>query len=194
MCGEKVINLPIKTLKLGSPPRVRGKVSYSSGIMGVDRITPACAGKSLISFVGGGLIRDHPRVCGEKSAPAYVNVVNEGSPPRVRGKVSNKDVMVAEGRITPACAGKRSRFIVSTGKVRDHPRVCGEKSKREVISGVKRGSPPRVRGKVTSGRYSFSGSRITPACAGKSLAVNISPFTSRDHPRVCGEKVFAYIY
>ena len=70
---------------------------------------------------------DHPRVCGEK----YLNLMNEqrekGSPPRMRGKVSEPDER-AEGKgITPAYAGKSIRSAPSSVLFWDHPRVCGEK-------------------------------------------------------------------
>ena len=52
----------------------------------------------------------------------------------------------------------------------------------------KRGSPPRVRGKVHTRfqRTGFDG--ITPAYAGKSPSRRQRMPHSRDHPRVCGEK------
>ena len=31
-------------------------------------------------------------------------------------------------------------------------------------------------------------SRITPACAGKSVHIQFAGFTDEDHPRMCGEK------
>ena len=51
----------------------------------------------------------------------------QGSPPRVRGKV---DLVCAHPfalRITPACAGKRGGSSGIAPKFEDHPRVCGEK-------------------------------------------------------------------
>ena len=70
----------------GSPPRVRGKVEgYARDRLG-HRITPACAGKSNILFVGHGVFWDHPRVCGEKPKIFGKTIEILGSPPRVRGK------------------------------------------------------------------------------------------------------------
>ena len=51
---------------LGSPPRVRGKVMDTSPLCRRSRITPACAGKSDSASVASSVLRDHPRVCGEK--------------------------------------------------------------------------------------------------------------------------------
>ena len=37
---------------------------------------------------------------------------------------------LADQRITPACAGKRKRLHIYVVTSRDHPRLCGEKSKK----------------------------------------------------------------
>ena len=73
---------------------------------------------------------DHPRVCGEKvflSVPA-TSVL--GSPPRVRGKVNFSILRLLPFRITPACAGKSPCICALIMALRDHPRVCGEKTKK----------------------------------------------------------------
>ena len=51
------------------------------------------------------------------------------------------------------------------------------------------GSPPRVRGKARTPRRGHPPLGITPACAGKRLLRQLRHITSRDHPRVCGEKL-----
>ena len=66
MCGEKpLLGLPCLAIR-GSPPHVRGKVSF--GIAGQIQhgITPACAGKSSGAPDRLTLTQDHPRMCGEK--------------------------------------------------------------------------------------------------------------------------------
>ena len=67
-CGEKGWDAALKTLILGSPPRMRGKVTCSS--QGADglRITPAHAGKRPLARAGCAPTWDHPRACGEKAA------------------------------------------------------------------------------------------------------------------------------
>ena len=45
MCGEKVTTIPAGTLRLGSPPHVRGKDSVCHVYAALIGITPACAGK-----------------------------------------------------------------------------------------------------------------------------------------------------
>ena len=117
--------------------------------------------------------RDHPRVCGEKSAATAYQGAALGSPPRVRGKVTDPMIFWLSMRITPACAGKRPPSIMLP-----------------VSSG---GSPPRVRGKATLRMFLIFSFRITPACAGKSYYFAFLTITSKDHPRVCGEKLPALL-
>ena len=174
--------------RLGSPPRVRGKGNTVEILDWTGRITPACAGKSIIRRTFFRFLEDHPRVCGEKFAPDYLDITATGSPPRVRGKVLRILRHRNSAGITPACAGKSTIPVAGFPTGGDHPRVCGEKSKR--VNSTKRieGSPPRVRGKAGLPFSSCSKIGITPACAGKSTAGVPVRRRSRDHPRVCGEK------
>ena len=47
VCGENASNVLILPSLIGSPPRVRGKLSPHSASHSEFRITPACAGKTL---------------------------------------------------------------------------------------------------------------------------------------------------
>ena len=74
MCGEK-FHLCVKLDHLaGSPPRVRGEACCILLIKEVNRITPACAGRSHCSSCKPARGRDHPRVCGEKTCCAVVEL------------------------------------------------------------------------------------------------------------------------
>ena len=86
VCGEK-IGLPVSLpVRMGSPPRMRGK--------GVQRfcppcsvgITPACAGKRPRRGYTLHQFWDHPRMCGEKLSISSAHISQTGSPPHVRGK------------------------------------------------------------------------------------------------------------
>ena len=68
--------------------------------------------------------------------------------------------------------------------------MCGEKAKDKETVIDAEGSPPRVRGKDDYLLLLRDAFRITPACAGKSTAISKIPPCNRDHPRVCGEKIF----
>ena len=113
---------------------------------------------------------------------------NIGSPPRGRGKVAPVCVGGTRSRITPAWAGKRilpGSFGFLFG---DHPRVGGEKYLMEHPELYAEGSPPRGRGKGATALFWSCRSWITPAWAGKSVTSGSECESSRDHPRVGGEK------
>ena len=67
VCGEKGLASGISAIHLGSPPRVRGKDLNLFHFSASVRITPACAGKSLMQKMLWRMNWDHPRVCGEKT-------------------------------------------------------------------------------------------------------------------------------
>ena len=167
---------------------MRGKDIVPPLFRNLRRITPAYAGKS--HFVTNFHLnrRDHPRVCGEKPIRAYVKIWNEGSPPRMRGKVVVEASDCSGNRITPAYAGKRKNKQKSVEFSKDHPRVCGEKRRTRTCGGIAPGSPPRMRGKGPHLSAGFGTYGITPAYAGKSAGNNCLPPVQGDHPRVCGEK------
>ena len=168
MCGEKVTGGNLLPVNKGSPPHVRGKarlVSVTDARLG---ITPACAGKSVLTAYSNSFFGDHPRMCGEKCWEV----------PEI----------VYDYRITPACAGKRRTTRTSGARCRDHPRMCGEKGSLSKSFTAFTGSPPHVRGKVLCVHSSVSVFGITPACAGKSAFGLLSSAESEDHPRMCGEK------
>ena len=86
----------------------------------------------------------------------------------MRGKVKTAKLRRRMTGITPAYAGKRISGSRTHRHSRDHPRVCGEKWGGVLKDAARKGSPPRMRGKVC-----FLGL--------------VSSFVW-DHPRVCGEK------
>ena len=65
VCGENAGVLHYGINKKGSPPRVRGKQKYCTAIEESFRITPACAGKTVLDELIDNAEWDHPRVCGE---------------------------------------------------------------------------------------------------------------------------------
>ena len=112
-----------------------------------------------------------------------------GSPPPMRGKVLGLRTSGLLPRITPAYAGKSASDISAASFKRDHPRLCGEKPQQEDTRKNQRGSPPPMRGKGFPYIITSTGSRITPAYAGKRIPYFAACFTISDHPRLCGEKL-----
>ena len=111
-----------------------------------------------------------------------------GSPPHGRGKESVFRHQCRQYRITPAWAGKSICLALPITAPRDHPRVGGEKSGRTQPEKLQPGSPPRGRGKASSGRTCAGAAGITPAWAGKRDGAAPTGSPPRDHPRVGGEK------
>ena len=147
VCGEKKFACRRSRFFPGSPPRMRGKDAKILETAKTLGITPAYAGKSFRIDAHEIAKGDHPRVCGEKSSFFSGVSLGGGSPPRMRGKVSEPHGSERFHRITPAYAGK-SMLLDSQ---RFHHR----------------GSPPRMRGKVFVTRSFVSNCGITPAYAGK---------------------------
>ena len=132
---------------------------------------------------------DHPRVCGEKPSTILAQKSHMGSPPRVRGEVQLLHDRVKQLRITPACAGRSNIISIDMSMNWDHPRVRGEKQ-THIFSRIRsQGSPPRARGEVARPVTPLKNRGITPACAGRRGRAMRCFYTSRDHPRVCGEKL-----
>ena len=173
MCGENTILPRRRYARRGSPPRVRGKHRFITNVREANRITPACAGKTYFLESQGLPVRDHPRVCGENPIGPTLKRLLVGSPPRVRGKLEALPLPHEGRRITPACAGKTISLSTSGASGRDHPRVCGENGVTFQLRDSLKGSPPRVRGKLWSTLPDESWTGITPACAGKTFAVEV---------------------
>ena len=110
MCGEKRRRVSAYNVGQGSPPHVRGKVLIRKKINGSRQ--------------------DHPRMCGEKRACSCAEAAQPGSPPHVRGKGAKPMPCTNPNGITPACAGKSEKGPVGGGTHEDHPRMCGEKTKK----------------------------------------------------------------
>ena len=148
VCGEKTSAMSSSVSRPGSPPRMRGKAYFPVLSWRISGITPAYAGKSSQGCCFLRVLRDHPRVCGEKLRSMFCAGSCRGSPPRMRGKVPLCSPPDSRHRITPAYAGKSSKAVEPQRPGKDHPRVCGEKRPPPWAKPAPRGSPPRMRGKV----------------------------------------------
>ena len=109
---------------------MRGKGCDFPGRVGAQGITPAHAGKRHTVQGGMQMVEDHPRTCGEKRGAGDHGQGDQGSPPHMRGKGRDGTGYRLLQRITPAHAGK-SKFTTALLLVcMDHPRTCGEKTKK----------------------------------------------------------------
>ena len=129
LCGEKRSGGSTSSLVRGSPPPMRGKGEAFKGDYATSRITPAYAGKRLFIKLLEINSQDHPRLCGEKRNPRISYNHGKGSPPPMRGKASVPKMLQLSSGITPAYAGKRDSGTGANVPAKDHPRLCGEKTK-----------------------------------------------------------------
>ena len=165
--GEKFITYPFCLYLRGSPPLTRGKEPTIFGVQTDQRITPAYAGKRILNRSKLTIIKDHPRLRGEKFSIRTFNLCLMGSPPLTRGKVLFGTSFPQWLGITPAYAGKRhlGSFVDLLSK--DHPRLRGEKWLKLLTWKIVVGSPPLTRGKVLLLWLAGFIGGITPAYAGK---------------------------
>ena len=105
-------------------------------------------------------------MCGNYFRRARDGRRGEGSPPRVRELLFIRIVFVDDVGITPACAGITGNAYRVGARSQDHPRVCGNYSRRRRLLTRTEGSPPRVRELLNDYNFSRLVDRITPACAG----------------------------
>ena len=171
VCGENIACCIKRGLHCGSPPRMRGKPCSARQPLPSVRITPAYAGKTLLSCPLPLAAADHPRACGENQHQSASFLFLH--------------------RITPAHAGKTTLVLNEHLIPADHPRACGENLLLRFSTPPKTGSPPRMRGKHLRVRRFCRPERITPAHAGKTCAVAFATATNSDHPRACGENLSA---
>ena len=157
----------------GSSPRMRGTRVMQCDNRACGGIIPAYAGNTIQMRKAIFNNRDHPRVCGEH--PWYLTSTPSG------------------WRIIPAYAGNTPKRRSVAPRSRDHPRVCGEH--RPAISKLTRalGSSPRMRGTRYRMVFATPVCGIIPAYAGNTMPFHIINRSDGDHPRVCGEHLFAAI-
>ena len=98
--GGATFNLP------ETPPRARGRLVCIESYLAGFRNTPACAGKTEPRTGCKLEPWKHPRVRGEDASAAQARVGELETPPRARGRRSQELLQRADGRNTPACAGK----------------------------------------------------------------------------------------
>ena len=172
----------------GLPPRGRGRASAKFLRAEDIGITPAWAGKSILTLIPIPPRLDYPRVGGEEDDSAHALVRTFGLPPRGRGRVFTSGRHGRDSRITPAWAGKSFAVCARVCATWDYPRVGGEECDVNPGVCVLQGLPPRGRGRVIANGFDARARRITPAWAGKSVRAVDDRARRKDYPRVGGEE------
>ena len=154
---------------IGSSPRGRGKPLTTAACLGLVRLIPAWAGKTMRWTTRRQSNPAHPRVGGENRSGSGWLIIGPGSSPRGRGKQSCRCVPWVLSRLIPAWAGKTASLPVSESNRAAHPRVGGENADQGLTSTLKNGSSPRGRGKPVSPTRNRVNRGLIPAWAGKTM-------------------------
>ena len=186
-CGENSTRRPRPSGGGGSSPRVRGKLDVLRGQRPRPGLIPARAGKTGAARPATRTPRAHPRACGENEVAGAVIPVARGSSPRVRGKPGVAGLEPARAGLIPARAGKTPWRAPTRAATWAHPRACGENRSSTETPPPRRGSSPRVRGKLGAHRHQPRRGRLIPARAGKTGAPATASTPRAAHPRACGE-------
>ena len=132
----------------GSSPRMRGKRPRLHVVVVDGRIIPAHAGQTGSVAVALGMVPDHPRACGANQTGVWKVSLEDGSSPRMRGKLKTTFWENQSGRIIPAHAGQTRSRRAARHAPADHPRACGANRSSGFRDTLVRGSSPRMRGKL----------------------------------------------
>ena len=151
------------------------------------RLIPAWAGKTRRHTRRCAITGAHPRVGGENHANSRRRLGLHGSSPRGRGKLGAVCLVVDEGRLIPAWAGKTRKMARCALSAGAHPRVGGENAANSRQSSLVAGSSPRGRGKHARGPRQVEDSGLIPAWAGKTDCLEVAGRELKAHPRVGGE-------
>ena len=110
---------------MGSSPRMRGSHDARAFKPRETGIIPAHAGLTILQERRLVCIGDHPRACGAHSPSSAMSASVQGSSPRMRGSLYERDPLPGWKGIIPAHAGlTQDQFKVERAE-RDHPRACG---------------------------------------------------------------------
>ncbi len=135
-----------------------------------------------------GVAWDRPRACGEQAADQLPSRPRAGPSPRVRGAERLRPLPGQQVGTIPARAGSRLKNQAGEQRVGDHPRACGEQSRKRSAESAVPGPSPRVRGAAFPLCHTGNVPGTIPARAGSSTSPTTSAASSRDHPRACGEQ------
>ena len=186
VCGADYSHVRKTLDEYGSPPRVRSRPHAEVHVHDRLGIISACAEQTGLTPQGLRINGDHLRVCGADKAKVEQLENEKGSPPRVRSRRCSGGQGKDRGGITSACAEQTNGGCAGPSAAGDHLRVCGADQRVRVKRHGERGSPPRVRSRLSLRSIQATSLRITSACAEQTWRDRTMTRRHRDHLRVCG--------
>ena len=189
-CGEHACVAETSYVAEGSSPHMRGTPQPQHRRGQPVGIIPAHAGNTGQAEQHYGRCEDHPRTCGEHSAPSVNVSIAAGSSPHMRGTRDGQRTDHRRRGIIPAHAGNTMIRLGLGRRRRDHPRTCGEHCGIHFFIDDYQGSSPHMRGTRCHVRYGYLHAGIIPAHAGNTNLSSLCVWVAGDHPRTCGEHCF----
>ena len=125
-CGENYNILGWRSIIIGSPPRLWGKLANTMLDGNLDRFTPTLVGKTLTQISSIMSQTVHPHACGENTVILVTKDGRRGSPPRLWGKRGSDHWKVLDIRFTPTLVGKTPKQLTARDELSVHPHACGE--------------------------------------------------------------------
>ena len=159
--------------------------------MKLKGLIPAHAGKTCIAGNAVLTVGAHPRSRGENIKAAVSVVVEWGSSPLTRGKLSTQRLDGLLTGLIPAHAGKTPSSASKRWAAPAHPRSRGENGRAPRISAPHTGSSPLTRGKQRVDLGGCVEVRLIPAHAGKTVSGLGARQRGGAHPRSRGENLVA---
>ena len=185
-CGADT-EIPFENLAgQGSSPRVRGRPKIDATLGRSNGLIPASAGQTARTHTCVTADGAHPRECGADYACFTFHPAEAGSSPRVRGRRGWHSTDQYELGLIPASAGQTEHLAMSPERPRAHPRECGADDRPVSAWWDRRGSSPRVRGRLGLLHRRCFLPGLIPASAGQTVIRPVEPKRDRAHPRECG--------
>ena len=186
-CGESSFTTSSPIQKLGSSPRVWGKLPEICELSMELRVIPTGVGKAGVHKPDHNTTTGHPHGCGESSAIDQMYSLVNGSSPRVWGKRDAGLPGSLSRRVIPTGVGKAWMMGVSSSIGSGHPHGCGESPPVARFEKPNCGSSPRVWGKLSVVYHRFRRIRVIPTGVGKALYGPNRDGAQAGHPHGCGE-------
>ena len=171
----------------GSSPRMRGTRPRTHEPPTRGGLIPTYAGNTSTGSPPPVNLRAHPHVCGEHNMSKNLELLRQGSSPRMRGTPTSSIRFPRESGLIPTYAGNTIHMKPNPRRPWAHPHVCGEHLRIRAEPAESLGSSPRMRGthRVRASSALLSG--LIPTYAGNTWPHAGQAAHGRAHPHVCGE-------
>ncbi|STD38244.1 Domain of uncharacterised function (DUF2825) [Corynebacterium striatum] len=170
----------------GSSPLTRGGRVMSARVLGMVRLIPAYAGRTLITAFPELLLGAHPRLRGADPGLASARRRFRGSSPLTRGGRETAPEQSTPAGLIPAYAGRTYSMIGFFAPERAHPRLRGADVMLFSPSSVTWGSSPLTRGGRALDDAAEALNGLIPAYAGRTRWSLPNQPTGGAHPRLRG--------